>query len=532
MEGRMLRAAAALATSYGLQHSPQQQARIMEQLPQDPSCPFSFQAGRPHTAPQVQAVVPVFLAPGGALTTANVPLPTQHTPSGLVVPSGLSGGLPLTPMAVERTLPGLYNESSLKPPRTCEDWMRQCFQDQWPGQVPSGTTEFDAGPSLDVSAGSVSEVARMQNLVSRPVEQWDEDDVTRYVSTLSAAPDGLYEAVRAHAISGLVLLSLTDQDIDNLDIKKFGVRRILRLAAHQLQKAIDVNITSLARQEPIRSAPARRVIAAAEVSPSHRAVTSRSVTPVNASPSAPVVRAAATPREQVVDGALPPPIGSTPDLRRVTEVRRMPVQEAATIASMPSPLTVYREQLPPANGGQCIREPVAQQNGSISMPTTQPAAKVQRSQSAQIVTNSPQLGVRVVRPTPARQVSAVQMSSGMPMPQTVAAVTPQVLIATASGLDETRHTPSRQALVTDSPALAPRATDILGTSGGASVRRAATRSAAVRQETVVTEHRSTSAVCRSQVQPVQLHRETIVGNNVVADTPVGSATSSPCLLRR
>jgi len=76
-------------------------------------------------------------------------------------------------------------------------------------------------------------------LAGKPVEQWDETDVASWVASLSALPDGIAEVVHAHAITGPVLLSLSSEDLAGLNIKKFGHRRLLVLAANELRKAVD-----------------------------------------------------------------------------------------------------------------------------------------------------------------------------------------------------------------------------------------------------------------------------------------------------
>mmetsp|Transcript_39176 Transcript_39176/g.104013 ORF Transcript_39176/g.104013 Transcript_39176/m.104013 type:complete len:895 (-) Transcript_39176:131-2815(-) len=76
-------------------------------------------------------------------------------------------------------------------------------------------------------------------LAGKPVEQWDETDVASWVASLSAIPDGIAEVVHAHAITGPVLLSLSSDDLAGLNIKKFGHRRLLVLAANELRRAVE-----------------------------------------------------------------------------------------------------------------------------------------------------------------------------------------------------------------------------------------------------------------------------------------------------
>jgi len=88
----------------------------------------------------------------------------------------------------------------------------------------------------------------------KPVEQWTEADVASWVASLSAV-EGMDEVVRCHGITGSVLLSMSEEDLAELNIKKFGHRRLLVLAAEELRAALER--TSRA-SEPRADSPEQR----------------------------------------------------------------------------------------------------------------------------------------------------------------------------------------------------------------------------------------------------------------------------------
>lgn len=76
-----------------------------------------------------------------------------------------------------------------------------------------------------------------QDLMGRPVSDWDEADVADWLSRVSNSTNGIDEVVRMHAISGPVLLSLTEQDLAGLRIESLQHQRLLLLAARELRAA-------------------------------------------------------------------------------------------------------------------------------------------------------------------------------------------------------------------------------------------------------------------------------------------------------
>eukprot|EP00930_Biecheleria_cincta_P027453 TRINITY_DN19290_c0_g1_i1.p1 TRINITY_DN19290_c0_g1~~TRINITY_DN19290_c0_g1_i1.p1 ORF type:complete len:1324 (-),score=204.85 TRINITY_DN19290_c0_g1_i1:32-4003(-) len=73
---------------------------------------------------------------------------------------------------------------------------------------------------------------------SKPVEEWQENDVCEWLIEEASAPVGITRVVHDNAITGNVLLSLTEDDVDTLHVEKFGHRRLLLLAAQDIRSAI------------------------------------------------------------------------------------------------------------------------------------------------------------------------------------------------------------------------------------------------------------------------------------------------------
>eukprot|EP00439_Symbiodinium_sp_Y106_P071607 s906_g12.t3 len=78
-----------------------------------------------------------------------------------------------------------------------------------------------------------------------------EDDVAQWLMKLSTVPADILDVVHLHAISGAVLLSMTEEDhskrywaglgdLEGLRIEKFGHRRLLLLAAQELRRTVQV----------------------------------------------------------------------------------------------------------------------------------------------------------------------------------------------------------------------------------------------------------------------------------------------------
>lgn len=69
----------------------------------------------------------------------------------------------------------------------------------------------------------------------RPVQEWQEAEVCRWLLEVFQAPQDLVSLVREQAITGKVLLSLSERDLQELPVPKFGHRRLLMLAAQELR---------------------------------------------------------------------------------------------------------------------------------------------------------------------------------------------------------------------------------------------------------------------------------------------------------
>lgn len=78
------------------------------------------------------------------------------------------------------------------------------------------------------------------------------------MATLASVPKDLAEFIEAQAINGLVLLSLTDEDLETIPLKKFGHRRLLLLAAKQLRARASSDQTRPADKKSSACAPVAR----------------------------------------------------------------------------------------------------------------------------------------------------------------------------------------------------------------------------------------------------------------------------------
>lgn len=84
----------------------------------------------------------------------------------------------------------------------------------------------------------------------KPVQDWNEDDVEDWLVRFTTVPSDLAEVVRAHAISGMVMLTLKEEDLESLNIK-FGHRRLLMLAADELRRAFGT-VASVNQGRPLQ----------------------------------------------------------------------------------------------------------------------------------------------------------------------------------------------------------------------------------------------------------------------------------------
>jgi len=102
------------------------------------------------------------------------------------------------------------------------------------------SSELGREPSVgtDCSSARIDQRLAMnhEELLAKPIEQWDEEDVACWVSSFSAVRESITDAILANAINGQVLMSLSEADVGNLEIEKFGHRRILMIAARKLRK--------------------------------------------------------------------------------------------------------------------------------------------------------------------------------------------------------------------------------------------------------------------------------------------------------
>lgn len=103
-----------------------------------------------------------------------------------------------------------------------------------PDAQPAGAC---AEPTTASSNMGMSNV-KMPAPVRKPIRDWSEEDVSVFLMNLSTVPMDIIDVVHAHAITGAVLLSLTDEDLEGLNIEKFGHRRLLLLAAQELRRTV------------------------------------------------------------------------------------------------------------------------------------------------------------------------------------------------------------------------------------------------------------------------------------------------------
>lgn len=97
---------------------------------------------------------------------------------------------------------------------------------------------------------------KVQGPGQRPVQEWQEAEVCQWLSEVFLAPQELVQMVEQQAITGKVLLSLTESDLAELSVPKFGHRRLLMLAAHELRHLAGATVNpapSYAFQAPASS---------------------------------------------------------------------------------------------------------------------------------------------------------------------------------------------------------------------------------------------------------------------------------------
>lgn len=70
----------------------------------------------------------------------------------------------------------------------------------------------------------------------KPLRSWSVEDVYRWTLQVALCPLDVAERLRHQAVNGLVLASLTEQDLENMGVSKFGWRRQLVLLARCLRE--------------------------------------------------------------------------------------------------------------------------------------------------------------------------------------------------------------------------------------------------------------------------------------------------------
>lgn len=95
----------------------------------------------------------------------------------------------------------------------------------------------------------------------KPLSSWSVEDVYRWTLQVASCPLDVAERLRHQAVNGLVLASLTEQDLENMGVSKFGWRRQLVLLARCLQdKAPTQQVQARQAFQPMaqRSMPPQR----------------------------------------------------------------------------------------------------------------------------------------------------------------------------------------------------------------------------------------------------------------------------------
>lgn len=72
-------------------------------------------------------------------------------------------------------------------------------------------------------------------LSAKSIEDWSEEDVAAWMTSKFPVHSEFLALLKRHAISGPVLLTLTDTDLNEMGIERFGHRRLLRLAAQEVR---------------------------------------------------------------------------------------------------------------------------------------------------------------------------------------------------------------------------------------------------------------------------------------------------------
>lgn len=104
-----------------------------------------------------------------------------------------------------------------------------------PSQAMSKADEAFRTPGRDTE-NFARHYCPQQQMTHSAVQEWTEDDVEDWLVRFTTVPSSLAAVVREHAITGMVMLTLKEEDLENLNVK-FGHRRLLMMAAGELRKA-------------------------------------------------------------------------------------------------------------------------------------------------------------------------------------------------------------------------------------------------------------------------------------------------------
>lgn len=115
-------------------------------------------------------------------------------------------------------------------------------------QLTDGCSEGRGSRAHSAPPESAETSARTRDLAQgyerKPVSEWDVEDVTAWMTSLSTVPTALLETLHEHAITGAVLLSLTEDDFKAMGIDRFGHRRLLSLATRELRALVNGQATA------------------------------------------------------------------------------------------------------------------------------------------------------------------------------------------------------------------------------------------------------------------------------------------------
>eukprot|EP00419_Tripos_fusus_P050461 CAMPEP_0172824946 /NCGR_PEP_ID=MMETSP1075-20121228/18338_1 /TAXON_ID=2916 /ORGANISM="Ceratium fusus, Strain PA161109" /LENGTH=1083 /DNA_ID=CAMNT_0013666309 /DNA_START=15 /DNA_END=3267 /DNA_ORIENTATION=- len=103
----------------------------------------------------------------------------------------------------------------------------------------AGSSKAQSWGSSGRLSSPCSPTVAHRTLLVKPVEEWDEKDVAAWISKISTVHGDFVELLHSHAISGAILLTLSEKDMLEMGIEKFGYRRLLLLAAQELREVLN-----------------------------------------------------------------------------------------------------------------------------------------------------------------------------------------------------------------------------------------------------------------------------------------------------